>query len=532
MKEATMKRFTIGLLLAALALPGLATNKTDQFNLNYWQYKPVTLTGYLKADGTVPLTAAWDAGEYGITSLNLTADPTWGTEVIAGFASWTPTTNWTYSGHWSHATGSATALTATGETAIVANTLYKIVITSTTSTAGRGVVFSMGGVSMTAISATGTFTYYIYTTATTAPAFTPGTGGTWVGTIDSISIKPHSSGGTLTTNYLYADGPITRNGTVPMLDFIGKERHFTTLSGAGGNEDAFVFNYTVNKVTGDDVGLKIVQTATSVPGDSYLMKFFVGDELKVGFSSLGNLYNNGTFIHIYGSTTAYLRLYDSYFGLESANVFQYGKDAAAPAAQTIKGSDATGDDHAGGSFTISGGRGTDTGAGGSVKIQTAPAGAAGSNAGTLIDRVEVDSTGTVRHLGVNSQSTNIEQATVAVTTTAAATATATNLIPAGAMVVGVTTRVTTAVTGDAGFTGFDIGHSGTTVVPADKNAYGDNVSPSLNETTDISDSTVASPLNFITATNIVLTQRGGSTFVAGGVVRITVHYISLTAPST
>jgi hypothetical protein len=39
MKEATMKRFIIGLLLAAFALPVLAINRTDQFNLNYWMYK-------------------------------------------------------------------------------------------------------------------------------------------------------------------------------------------------------------------------------------------------------------------------------------------------------------------------------------------------------------------------------------------------------------------------------------------------------------------------------------------------------------
>lgn len=64
-----MKRLLMGLLLAALGLPVVATNKTDQFNLNYWQYKPVTLTGYLKADGTVPLTANYLGNAYAISRL-------------------------------------------------------------------------------------------------------------------------------------------------------------------------------------------------------------------------------------------------------------------------------------------------------------------------------------------------------------------------------------------------------------------------------------------------------------------------------
>ena len=212
---------------------------------------------------------------------------------------------------------------------------------------------------------------------------------------------------------------------------------------------------------------------------------------------------------------------------ESAGVLQMGVDAASPVAQTIHGSDGSGTDKAGGAMTIGAGSGTGTGAGGTLKFATAPAAAGtGSTKNALVDRVSIDSTGKMSHLGVNSQATNVQQAMAVVTTTAAATATATNLIPAGSMVVGVTTRVTTAVTGDAGFTGFSIGDG------SDVDRWGANVTPSLDETTDLTDCTITSPAIYAAATSVVLTQVGGSTFVAGGVVRVTVHYISLTAPNT
>jgi hypothetical protein len=315
------------------------------------------------------------------------------------------------------------------------------------------------------------------------------------------------------------------SGTGTLASNAGNVSLTTSIVNKTANEAAFTLNYTVNKSSGfNDTGLKIVQTKIATPASSYIIEAFVGASQVFGVSSLGAITSNGGYLRLYGSTTAYIQLYESYFGLESANVFQYGVDAATPAAQMIKGADATGDDHAGGAFTIAGGRGTDTGAGGSVKIQTAPAGAAASNAGTLVDRVEVDSTGTVKHLGVNSQSTNIQQATVVVTTTAAATATATNLIPAGSMVVGVTCRNTTAVTG-SGLTGYSIGDG------SDPDRWGANVNPAINETTDLSDCTITSVPIYAAATSVVLTGDGGS-FDADKTIRVTVHYISLTAPYT
>lgn len=142
------------------------------------------------------------------------------------------------------------------------------------------------------------------------------------------------------------------------------------------------------------------------------------------------------------------------------------------------------------------------------------------------NRLQIGTTGTVSHLGANGQAANIMQATVVVTTTAAATATATNLIPAGSMVVGVTCRNTTAVTGDAGFTGYNIGDG------SDADRWGANVNPASNETTDLSDCTITSAPIYAAATSVVLTQVGGSRFDADKTIRVTVHYVSLTAPTS
>ena len=78
---------------------------------------PEAYLGDLKADGTVPLTAAWNAGPCGITALNLTAAPTIDGELITGataITAWTAShANWTLdTNHWDHVAGSTRTITA------------------------------------------------------------------------------------------------------------------------------------------------------------------------------------------------------------------------------------------------------------------------------------------------------------------------------------------------------------------------------------------------------------------------------------
>jgi hypothetical protein len=121
--------------------------------------------------------------------------------------------------------------------------------------------------------------------------------------------------------------------------------------------------------------------------------------------------------------------------------------------------------------------------------------------------------------GANGQSTQLGQATTAspTPTTSGATVTVAALIPANSIVIGVTTRVTTAITGA---TSFDIG-DGTTA-----NLFGDDVAVTLGTT---SNNTIA-PTRYETATNVVLTANGGN-FTAGA-VRLTVHFLTLVAPTS
>jgi hypothetical protein len=452
-----------------------------------------TLTGNLTASN---LTASPTLAGTLLTNGDFTTDPTgtntpWmeGTSTNIGTA-------WAWSaGKIRHATASTTTLrqviAATSGQLVrvtftigqdgatpIAGTIRAYVGQSTVTGAGvSDIITAAAGTYVRDIYAQGTSTYYL--------TITPST--TFAGTIDDISAQI-----------------VTGNGAVkaPYIELSGQ------LKLAIGNPVTPTF-CPANDLTNGlywDINTELTWTLVGV------QKWSMGYQgIKLGGTTLGW----GTYI-----------VNDLILGRDAAATLQLGVDGS-PIAQTIKAHDATGDDVAGASITVAGGRGTDTGVGGSVKIATAPAGAAGSNNGTLLDRVEVDSTGTTKFLGANTQSTNIKQATAVVTTTAAATATATNLIPVGCMVVGVTTRVTTAVTGDAGFTGINIGDG------TDADMFGANVSPLINATTGLANSTITTPvINTSAAKSVVLTQVGGSTFVAGGVVRVTVHYIDLTAPTT
>jgi len=124
---------------------------------------------------------------------------------------------------------------------------------------------------------------------------------------------------------------------------------------------------------------------------------------------------------------------------------------------------------------------------------------------------------TLLSTGANGQSTSFAQATALVSTPSGSTVTSTNLIPANSIVLGVTVRVTTAVTGA---TTFDVG-DGTTA-----NRFADDVAVALNTTSQLA----IAPALFAAATNVVLTANGSN--FTGGAVRVTVHYITLVAPTS
>lgn len=128
--------------------------------------------------------------------------------------------------------------------------------------------------------------------------------------------------------------------------------------------------------------------------------------------------------------------------------------------------------------------------------------------------------------GANGQSNNIKTASTTVNAATAATITATNLIPAGSLVIGVSTRVTTTFDNSSGLTTFSIGDG------TDADRWGAAIARTSGTTTTLANATITSAPIYAAATSVVMTADAGTFNVAAGVIRVTVHYIDLTAETS
>lgn len=127
--------------------------------------------------------------------------------------------------------------------------------------------------------------------------------------------------------------------------------------------------------------------------------------------------------------------------------------------------------------------------------------------------------------GANSSLFKIQTATASTAALSGATGTLTDLIPAGSLLLGVTTRVTTLITSGDGSTAFTLG-DGTTA-----DLFGTALPFTLGATTTMADmKSTFSPKIYQSATSIVLTATGG-TFSAG-VLEVVIYYASMTAPAS
>jgi hypothetical protein len=129
--------------------------------------------------------------------------------------------------------------------------------------------------------------------------------------------------------------------------------------------------------------------------------------------------------------------------------------------------------------------------------------------------------------GTKGQITKIAHATelVATTTGAGTEDTVTDLIPANSIVFGVTVRVTTVITGGAIAT-FGVGTA------ADADAWGATtaVAVAADSHSHLSNFTITSPTYYAAATKVRLTANAGT--FSTGAVRVCVHYLTLTAPTS
>jgi hypothetical protein len=81
--------------------------------------------------------------------------------------------------------------------------------------------------------------------------------------------------------------------------------------------------------------------------------------------------------------------------VDSSGILKIGADSATPVNQTFKAGDGVGTNITGDTLIIAGGRGTGNALGGRVVFQTSPVGASGSTANALVDRLAINSAGTV-----------------------------------------------------------------------------------------------------------------------------------------
>ena len=113
----------------------------------------------------------------------------------------------------------------------------------------------------------------------------------------------------------------------------------------------------------------------------------------------------------------------------------------------------------------------------------------------------------------------IATARATLTNVTGATVTATALIPAGSVIMGVTSKVTTALGTGGGTTGYQIG----TATDADR--WADKTGTVLGTQTDNRDWTSGTIENFATATDVIVTAKGGN-FNGTGVIYISVQYMA------
>ena len=120
---------------------------------------------------------------------------------------------------------------------------------------------------------------------------------------------------------------------------------------------------------------------------------------------------------------------------------------------------------------------------------------------------------------------NVKTATALLSAVSGATVTSTGLIPDGAFVIGVSTRVTTSLGTGNGTTGYQVGDG----VDADR--WGDKTGTAAGTTTTNADATADFSGAFTAANDVVITAKTGN-FDGTGAIRIAVHYFDSTAPTS
>ena len=129
------------------------------------------------------------------------------------------------------------------------------------------------------------------------------------------------------------------------------------------------------------------------------------------------------------------------------------------------------------------------------------------------------------HADATGAGPNLKTASTLLSAVSGATVTATSLVPDGAFVLGVTTRITTTLGTSNGTTGYNVGDG------TDADRWGAITGTAAGTISTNADATANFTGAFTAANNVVLTAVGGN-FDGTGAIRVTVVYIDTTAPTS
>lgn len=178
---------------------------------------------------------------------------------------------------------------------------------------------------------------------------------------------------------------VTTDTSVSLADGTSGARSDGTIrlslpSGGTNAQDALGAGVTFSRVNGTRRGAMIAAVQTSSDADQTGLMFAV----RTGAATSNDLLVEALRITHLGYV---------YVG--------NGQTSAAPTTGYVAATGGSGTDIAGGTLNLYGGPGTGSGAGGAVSISTAPAGASGTTAGTLAERLRVDSNGLITGTGTS-----------------------------------------------------------------------------------------------------------------------------------
>ena len=200
------KRITIFLVIGLMALGMMAQDREHVLRLgDFMKPKAATydLSPYLRADGTVPLTADWNVGAFSLTMGGLTVDAITSSEATLGstlitngdFAT-NDLTGWTAAAGWDASTGKAVHTAGIGDTtalvqavSVTNGSVYQVQCTTSARTAGT-LTLTLGTLTGSYSVGGNTTSYYTFTaTATTNVNLTLTPNADFNGAVDNISVQ-------------------------------------------------------------------------------------------------------------------------------------------------------------------------------------------------------------------------------------------------------------------------------------------------------------------------------------------------------